>query len=166
MREVWIERRKWPDAPHYGHPGWVLGSDEHGTWLELRKGSPIRRGDEVLFLAQYDGIMCASHRGGWLAWFPEEGPLELYVDIATVPAIDERSVTMVDLDFDVVRHRDGRVELVDEDEFALHRETLGYPEELVRHAEETAAIVLAAVMAGEEPFDGSRADIWRRQRAR
>jgi len=80
---VWIERRKWPDAPHYGHPGWVLGSDEHGTWLELRKGSPIRRADE-----------------------------------------------------------------------------------LVRHAEETAAMVLAAVMAGEAPFDGSRADAWRRQRSR
>lgn len=30
---VWLERRKWPDSPHYSSQGYVLGADEVGVWL-------------------------------------------------------------------------------------------------------------------------------------
>jgi hypothetical protein len=52
---------------------------------------------------------------------------EVYIDITTPPMWldDDAVVTMVDLDLDVLRRWDGRVEVADEDEFAAHRVELG-----------------------------------------
>jgi hypothetical protein len=41
------------------------------------------------------------------------------------PTWTRNAVSMIDLDFDVLRHRDGTVELLDEDEFDDHRVTYG-----------------------------------------
>ena len=57
--------------------------------------------------------------------------LEIYVNVTTRPALDQGTVSAVNLDLDVVRWRDGRVEVLDEDEFAEHQVLLGYPAELI-----------------------------------
>src|SRR5687767_4544911 len=113
VRELWIERRKWPDLPHYGHAAWELGEDEHGLWVELRKGSPVHRGDELLFAGKHDGVTCVSRGEGWLAWYVWTSDFALYIVIASPPVRVGDEITMVDLDLDVIRWRDGRVELVD-----------------------------------------------------
>lgn len=163
MREVWVERRKWPAAPHYAHAGLVLGEDHHGLWLALPVGSPVYRGDELLFHGTSGGLMLVPPTDGWLAWFPEFGELELYVDVVSGTTRTETSVTTVDLDLDVIRRRNGNVELIDVDEFETHRVELGYPDHLVHHAEKVATQVLAAVHAGEEPFAGAAARAWMTQ---
>ncbi len=160
VREIWIERRKWPASPHYGHAGWVLGEDRHGLWLELRVGSPVYRGDELLFHGTTGGLMLVPPSDDWLAWFPEFGDFELYVDIVSDTTRSEASVTTVDLDLDVIRRRDGGIELLDVDEFEAHQVELAYPTELIDHAERTAQHVLAAVRGGVEPFAGSAAKAW------
>jgi uncharacterized protein len=160
VSEIWVERRKWPDIPHYRTPGWVLGEDEYGLWIELRVGSPVYRGEEVLFLAQSGGVVLAPNNDGWAAWFPRFGEHDLYVDIVTGLTRSERAVTMVDLDLDVVRFRTGEVQLLDEDEFEAHQVKLGYTPEMIDFAERNADFVLEAVKAGREPFDGVRAAEW------
>lgn len=94
---------------------------------------------------------------GWLAWFPEFGDFDLYVDIVSGRTRTESAVTMVDLDLDVIRRRDGSIELLDVDEFELHQVELAYPERLIKHAELVAERVLKEVDAGAEPFGGSAA---------
>jgi protein associated with RNAse G/E len=42
----------------------------------------------------------------------------------------------------------------DEDEFAEHQVTLGYPEDVIVTAKASCTEVLAAVMARDEPFSG------------
>ena len=70
MHTVWVERRKWPDHPHYGHDATWLGEDERGTWLALTPGRPIYRGDTVLFVAEGAGGVVLVPRGEWwMAWF-------------------------------------------------------------------------------------------------
>lgn len=101
---------------------------------------------------------------GWLAWFPEFGDLELCIDIVFGTTRSDTSVTTVDLDLDVIRRRDGTVELIDVDEFAAHQIELDYPAELVDHAERLATTVLSAVNADEEPFSGVTAQTWMNQR--
>jgi uncharacterized protein len=164
MRELWVERRKWPASPHYRHAAWVLGEDGHGLWLELRVGSPVYRGEELLFHGTSGGSMLVPAADGWLAWFPQFGDLELYVDIVVDTARTETTVTMVDLDLDVVRRRDGTVELLDQEEFEAHQIDLGYPDHLIDHAERMAAQVLTSVRAGDEPFAGIAAKRWMRRR--
>jgi len=78
---------------------------------------------------------------------------EIYCDVTTVPQWPTGSeVTMVDLDLDVRRRRTGAVELLDEDEFAEHQTRYGYPAEVVAEAEASAAWLVNAVRAHEEPF--------------
>jgi protein associated with RNAse G/E len=72
--------------------------------------------------------------------------------MTTVPEWTGRTVTMADLDLDVVLRRDGSLVLDDEDEFEDHRVELDYPDHLVRLARRTADEVLAAVRDGAEPF--------------
>jgi uncharacterized protein len=158
--EIWIERRKWPDRPHYGHAGWVLGEDEHGLWLELRVGQPVYRGDEILFHGTVGGLVLSPAAGRTLIWFPQHGDFDLYVDIGCDTVRTETSLVMIDLDLDVVRWRDGRVELVDEDEFVEHQVLYGYTPEMIERAAADGTEVLRAVQANEPPFDGAAAARW------
>ena len=59
---------------------------------------------------------------------------------------------MVDIDLDVVRWSDGRVEVLDEDEFEEHRQLFEYPPRLVATARATTARLALALEAGHEPF--------------
>jgi hypothetical protein len=58
----------------------------------------------------------------------------------------------VDLDLDVIRYRNGKVLLDDEDEFAEHQVTLGYPEDVIEKALATAKWLMDAVEQRREPF--------------
>lgn len=160
--EVWFERRKWPDTPHYGHPAWLLGTDDLGVWFEVRLGVPWYRGDTFLFDGPFDAVVLVSALGGFIAWFwPEGRELDLYVDIVTNVQHSRSTLIAVDLDLDVIRHRDdGRVELVDEDEFAAHQVELDYPQSVIDHANRVARTVLASMLAGDAPFDGAAASRW------
>jgi uncharacterized protein len=160
MTEIWVERRKWPSTPHYGHQAWILGEDDHGLWLDLRAGSPVFRGSELLFHFPGGGLMLVPPIDGWLAWFPESGEVDLYVDIVTGTTRTDSSITMVDLDLDVVRWRAGEVQLVDEDDFFQHQIELDYPAEIIEHAELMGSRVLNDARSNIEPFDGTVAMKW------
>jgi hypothetical protein len=161
--EIWFERRKHPATPHYGHPAWVIGEDELGVWCDVRAGSKWFRGETFLFDGPFDALVLVPNDGGYIAWFwPAGGELDLCVDIVTNIERTDESITAVDLDLDVIRFRaDGRVQLVDEDEFAEPQVSLGYSAEIIDHASRTAAWVVDAVRAGESPFDGKAAARWR-----
>ena len=60
-------------------------------------------------------------------------------------------MTAVDLDLDVVRRTDGTVYVDDEDEFAEHRVSFGYPPEVVELAEESCRWVLGHVRDRHRP---------------
>ncbi|MGW0806890.1 DUF402 domain-containing protein [Nonomuraea sp. NPDC002799] len=74
---------------------------------------------------------------------------------ATLLKRTEHEVTMLDLDLDVIRMRDGRLILDDEDEFAEHQVTLGYPPALITQAQNTAQWLLDAVGNKKGPFGGA-----------
>jgi protein associated with RNAse G/E len=91
----------------------------------------------------------------WTALFlaaPDEW--EIYCDVVTPPRwMGPGKVTMIDLDLDVYRSRAGRrVELLDHDEFAAHRERYGYPADVVEHATAAARWLLDSLAHGAEPF--------------
>ena len=69
-------------------------------------------------------------------------------------------MTTADLDLDVIRFVDGRVEVVDRDEFELHQRRYGYPEDLVAEAERATATAYERVVARMPPFDGFAARAW------
>jgi predicted RNA-binding protein associated with RNAse of E/G family len=162
MTAVRVECRKWPDSPHWEFDAVRLGVDGHGTWLGIERGTLLASPTRA-FHAVADHVTLVPHDAWSLATFYGEDPLldsvrpfDLYVDIAT-PAVwhDDGLVRAVDLDLDVIRGTTGRVWVDDEDEFASHRVSLGYPDDVVERAVSSAQDVMAQVQAGAPPYDGT-----------
>jgi hypothetical protein len=147
---------KWGDLPHWEIEATYLGSDEHGDWLGVPAGTHIARPGN-----SYDtrwGVVTLVPSAPFVARFMADGRTGpwTYVDITTLPVWSENRLTCVDLDLDVIDPNDERgIFIADEDEFAEHQVTLGYPPEVIAMARESADAVLEAVRSGEAPFDGS-----------
>lgn len=156
VTDVRIVYRKYGGALHWNHPGRLLGEDEHGVWAEVPGGTVARKGEGPPVTWETTAIMLFPRNAWWTASFntpPHRS--EIYVDVTTVPEWRDGEVTMLDLDLDVIRMRDGRLILDDEDEFAEHQVLLGYPPELIAQAEATARWLLDAVGHRKGPFGGA-----------
>jgi uncharacterized protein len=149
-----IEMRftKWGGRLHWHYQVEPLGTDRHGWWLGGPEGTFFRRGDEEPILRRHDHVMLVPGEGDWIASWHAGSETEIYVDVTTCPARNGDVIEAVDLDLDVIRRRDGRVMLVDEDEFAEHQVLLGYPAEVIARAQVTAEDLVARITAASEPF--------------
>jgi uncharacterized protein len=137
-----------------------LGMDGHGTWIGVAEGTLLASPTRA-FHATADHVTLVPHDAWWLATFYGSEPwrpFDTYVDIAT-PAVwhGDDLVRAVDLDLDVIRGTTGRTWVDDEDEFAAHRLSLGYPPEVVDGALSSCRQVLGDLTAGRAPFDGIHA---------
>lgn len=143
---------KWGGAPHWEFALSSLGTDEHGWWGGAVAGTRVSRPDRS-FAGEHDWVVLVPHGKPWAAsFYADPQRIKVYVDMTTVPAWDGSTVTMVDLDLDVVLLREGTLFVDDEDEFARHQVALAYPPEVVATARQTADEVLAALSHRSEPF--------------
>jgi uncharacterized protein len=152
---VRVRYSKYDGRAHRDYPARRLGAGGHGTWLGVGAGtaSVYHGGPSV---ERIPFVLLVPPHAWWTAMFnPPPRTSEIYCDITT-PAVWEgdHTVSLVDLDLDVVRRRGGggRVELLDEDEFEAHRIEFGYPDEVVAHARGAASWLRVAVADGTEPF--------------
>jgi protein associated with RNAse G/E len=156
---VQVDYLKYDGSLHWNLRMRRLGEDEHGVWLGLPADSMMFKG---LYAAHPvpDAHVVLFPRGDtwWTATFnAPPRRTEIYCDITTPPRWPTAdTVTMVDLDLDVLRRRGtGHTVLVDEDEFAEHQVRYGYPPEVIASAEQSARGLLEAVAAGSGPFGGA-----------
>ncbi len=162
---LYIDFRKWPDRGHWHFTVYPMGEDVHGRWYRIPQGSRVQRGSEpVKLYPRTSAMLIPSGSCWWVAYWNSDDtqPHELYIDVATPPRLSSGRATMVDLDLDVVRGWEGKVEIIDRDEFLLHQRQLGYPREIVAAAERTAGALANAVARREEPF-GEVGDAWLRR---
>ena len=156
-RWVHVEFAKWGGKRHWTYDALWLGEDEHGIWLGGPPGTDMDRPDQHLVL-EFASVVLVAPGQSWVAAFnadtqPDEYTrYEVYIDVSTVPVWDGDTMTAIDLDLDVVRTWDGTVEVLDEDEFAEHQVSLGYPPEVVADAERSAAQCRELLLRGAEPF--------------
>lgn len=152
---------KWGGRPHYRGQVHVLGDDVHGTWVWGPAGRSISRGGEPLFVTEQDALILLVPETWWSpAWWLGHPDVEVYVNIGTPPLWSADRVSSTDLDLDVIRFGDDRLEVVDRDEFELHQQAFGYPEEAVATAERAASIVFELMAARVPPFDGRTSERW------
>lgn len=166
------EMTKWGDRPHWQFAGLYLGSDEHGEWLGFPRGTHNRR-PGYAFDSQADAVTLAPTGGWYAATFHAPGIwCDLYIDIATPGRWDGDVLRAIDLDLDVIRMSSepphatgsapqnvsagpGEIFVDDEDEFADHQVTYGYPADVIEAAQASCDDVVAAVRAGVAPYDGT-----------
>jgi uncharacterized protein len=159
---------KWGDIQHWELDAVFLGSDEHGDWIGAPAGTLNAR-PGAQFVSEVDAVTLVPRADAATAWslstFHAPGIwCSLYIDITTPATWEGHLLRAVDLDLDVIRGADkygrgGRVWVDDEDEFAEHRVSLGYPDDVVQAAMASCDRVHADVAAGRAPYDGSAA-VW------
>ena len=161
---VTFEYSKWDGAGHYRFQTHLLGEDAWGTWLRIERGYAHSHPDGRAGRFPAARTLLVPHDRWWVATYRHEpalhGGCELYIDIATPAVHAGDRITSIDLDLDVLRFTDGRVELADEDEFEDHQRALAYPEEVVRTAAEVARELMVAVGTREEPFGDHAGRNW------
>lgn len=151
--DVRVVYRKYDGSLHWHMTLRRLGADEHGVWLGAPAGSTSRRGSEPPVTLAMPYVLLVPAGQWWSALFNgEPARTEVYCDITTVADWDGDQVTMVDLDLDTLRSRDGRVKIVDQDEFAEHQVKYGYPPDVIAAAEEAAHRLHTLLGDGTEPF--------------
>ncbi|MFJ8886848.1 DUF402 domain-containing protein [Streptomyces sp. NPDC102402] len=133
-----------------------LGEDEHGVWLGTARGVPVAASGGG-WTNRFDHVLLVPRDQWWIATFCAEPGPEVYCDVCTVPVWDAGGTVLrtVDLDLDVVRFRGGDAYSKDEEEFAEHRVSHGYPASVVEGALEACARLMEACRgegAGTEPF--------------
>jgi protein associated with RNAse G/E len=154
-RDVRVVYTKYDGSLHWNFSMRLLGEDEHGVWLGADSGLVSRKGDGPDVIIKQPHLMLIPQGVWWTAVFNgQPASTEIYCDIASPPRWPHPGeVTMVDLDLDVIRRRaDQQVVLLDEDEFAEHQLQYGYPADVIAAAERSAAWLMAAVAARNEPF--------------
>lgn len=157
-----VEYTKWDGRRHWHFDLDHLGEDDHGLWLAARKGCRLQRGDEPPIVEQKGSVCLVPRAGDWIAYFIASGDVEIYIDVTNTPQRSDEKIEAIDMDLDVVRWRDGRVLIDDEDEFEEHRELFGYPPEAVEAARATTSLLVGHVTSRAEPFDLAAAH-WLRQ---
>ncbi len=162
-RTVRVVYTKYDGSLHWNHSALLLGEDEHGVWVGVPEGSQARRGHEPPITYKQAFVMLFPRDAWWTACFNRApNKTEIYADITTVPRWSDDEVTMVDLDLDVIRRREGRIILDDEDEFEEHQVRYGYPAEVIDAARRSADWLLDAVASPTQPFAGDY-DTWLRR---
>ena len=172
---VRVVMTKWGDRPHWEFDGVFLGADEHGDWVGVPAGTRHAR-PGMSFDSDVDTVTLAPISAWCAATFHRPGIwCDTYIDVCTPPRWHGSVLRATDLDLDVIRMADprpadlppalagwepGAVLIDDEDEFAEHRETFGYPPEVVAAARASADRLHAAVSAGEAPYDDATATRW------
>ena len=151
-RPIEVRSFKWPRRLTSSARTWLIGEDEFGRWLGIAQGSlwwPADRSRSGVFDSSFVKLV----PGGtfWTVCFNPADPV-VDVDIVLPVRWLDNVLEEVDLELDVLRTADGRVQVRDRDEFNCVRDAWAMPDDIARAAEETCDRVRELVEQGDEPF--------------
>ena len=153
-QRVSVRKNKWPLAgsretrPVSNWSARVLGSDQFGTWLFCAEGETHRKENGTSLVVPSNGVQLMPSSGWWAAWWWQRDHW-IGVDICTPPTLNHTGWNYTDLELDLAKLGDGRVMLVDEDEFEQARIDCELPEHVVTAAR-SAVVELQVRLAHEQ----------------
>lgn len=95
----------------------AVGEDRHGTWLRGEVGSPWGAPHADGRLSVPVVVLLREDRPWATWWVADPADRRIELDVCLPPERTGDGWSYVDLELDVVRHDDGRVEIQDEDEY-------------------------------------------------
>ncbi|MBN1680272.1 MAG: DUF402 domain-containing protein [Anaerolineae bacterium] len=152
-----IEARKYDQRLHYTFPAVLVDDDGNLLQLKGEAGGIIdhrTRGRSWAFEAPFDMF---AWRGRWYNIYVNRNAdhtlSHFYCNVALPLVITGQTLVFVDLDLDLRIWPDGRIEVLDEDEFAEHTVLFGYPDDVQRTARQALDDILALWEQRCPPFD-------------
>ena len=152
VRQIEVRGFKWPRRSTTICMAHFLGEDHFGRWLGVQRGDRwwnADRTEQGLFIEPL--VKLVPSGTFWSVCFQPVDPV-VDVDIILPVHWQDDLLEEVDLELDVQRFADGRVEVRDQEKFAQVRERYAMPDEIVMQAEATCEQMRQMVTYGFEPF--------------
>jgi hypothetical protein len=162
MKPFRVHSTKYDGGDHYRYPASVVREEANLLMLYKQPGTPIN-GYRGSFLAKYHTLefyWSDQFYNLSVIWYANWQPRMHYINVATPASWADGTLRYIDLDLDVVWFANGRVVLDDEDEFLLHQQKYGYPEDLIAQSWRSSRDVRELIAQRTPPFDGN-AYSWR-----
>jgi len=151
-RAIEVRGFKWPHRATHVATTYLLGEDGFGRWLGIRGGGSWHFADgsrSGVFERSFVKLVPADT--WWTACFH---PVDPVIDVDIVFPVHWAGDVLeeLDLELDVLRSADGRVDVRDWDKFDEVRVAWAMPAEIAAQAETTCEHIRARVERCEEPF--------------
>jgi len=153
-REITIHAKKYDGRVRKTWTGGVISESDEQIVLVARFGTTVKHNDLGIIEA---GTVSFEHF--WLdRWYnifrfhkADGKMLAYYVNIAMPAELEGDVLSYVDLDIDVIQWADGRVEVLDRDDFEKNQVKYSYPVDVIESAERSLLEVLALIENGQLP---------------
>jgi protein associated with RNAse G/E len=147
---------KYDQKPHYTWPANFIEDDGERLYLRSVLGGVLTHYTRGFEEPQKLPSDLTFWRDRWYNVFvnydADYSIRNFYCNVGMPPIIASNLVTFVDLDLDVRVYPDGSYDLLDEDEFAVHRVHYNYPEWVQQRAWQAVDEIIALAAAHEGPF--------------
>jgi protein associated with RNAse G/E len=158
MTSLWqIEAYKYDGQLHYRMPAYLRSDDGECLHFRAQLGGFLdhrTRGWRRITLRPSDMFFWRDRWYNVFRNYAADGRLRhYYCNIGLPPHIQDGVISFVDLDLDVEIQPDGRIEILDEDEFIAHAVHYAYPPDIQQTARQTVETVLALWQSRAAPFD-------------
>jgi protein associated with RNAse G/E len=157
INQTWqILALKYDQKPHYTWPATFVDDDGDQLRFESVVGGMLVHYTRGFQEPTRRRSMLTFWRDRWYNVFTNymlDGQLSnFYCNVAMPCFIKEYTLGFVDLDLDVRVYPDGNYQVLDEDEFELHRVKYSYPAWVQDKARQTVDEIVALSKLGEGPF--------------
>lgn len=157
MRKINIISRKYDGSLRDEHEGFFYAEDEECLVVYAPPGTPEYDHRKQRWSAAPDGILELYFKTRWYSvlLICEQNSYcnQSYTHISMPAVVTAGGIEWVDLDLDYRVHLDGRIELLDEDEYAERSVTMSYPPAVHAHVRAACAEVEALHQARSYPFN-------------
>ena len=157
MRKISIISRKYDGSLRDEHEALVYAEDEECLVVYAPPGTPEYDHRKQTWSAAPDGILEIYFKTRWytVLLICEQNSFcnQSYTHISMPAVVTATGIEWVDLDLDYRVHLDGRIELLDEDEYAERSVAMGYPATLHERVQAACAEVEALYQARSFPFN-------------
>lgn len=148
MHRLWLESWLVPNS---------LLFPEHAAesmCVLINNQTRIQEADGTEWISRVPGVAFFLPR----QWFNvvaliESTGIRYYCNIASPPYVAGNVLTYIDYDLDVIRLPDGSVQIVDQEEYELHKAEYRYPAMVEAKVRQGMEALLARMDANEAPFD-------------
>lgn len=155
---------------HDGHlhrmwlQNWLIPGDrlfpEHAAESMLvlvNSQTRIREGDGKEWISKIPSVAFFIP-GEWynIVSLIEEQGIRYYCNIASPPYVSGNVITYIDYDLDVIRTTDGGIQIVDQEEYELHKSNYHYSDIVDRKVKAGLESLLRRIESNRAPFDNRR----------
>ncbi|MFC5649819.1 DUF402 domain-containing protein [Paenibacillus solisilvae] len=162
LHRMWMENWLVPTA--LLHPDHAAES----MHVLINKQTPIQEADGKQWISRVPAVSFFIP-GQWfnVVGLLEDTGLRYYCNIASPPFVQNEILTYIDYDLDVIVLSGGKPQVVDQEEYELHKTVYHYSQEVILKVMDGLEALLARISLRQAPFDEeiitAYYDMWHKQ---